>query len=128
MHTYAESVGLGALVAAGISLMGCGQADSELPVCRDKVARIGSTGASLNGVSLNGTTENGTSFNGTTLNGVSINGASFDGTTANRVLLDGTELRLDTDGPSIAGTGIVGTILTGERSDGSDLALRIDSA
>ena len=76
-------------------------------------------GKSLNGISLNGISLNGKSLNGKSLNGISLNGKSLNGVTLTASSVSG---------PPLSGANLVGSTWTGTASDGSTVALRIDSA
>jgi hypothetical protein len=114
------------LVSILVSLSaGCSMDSPTSQLTQDLTAANGTSlnGVSLNGTSLNGTSLNGTSLNGTSLNGTSLNGTSLNGTSLNGTSLNGTSL----NGTSLNGTSLNGTVWTGLLSDGSTLALRIDS-
>jgi hypothetical protein len=114
------------LVSILVSLAaGCSMDSPTSQLTQDLTSANGTSlnGVSLNGTSLNGTSLNGTSLNGTSLNGTSLNGTSLNGTSLNGTSLNGTSL----NGTSLNGTSLNGTVWTGLLSDGSTLALRIDS-
>jgi len=68
---------------------------------------------SPNGVSLNSLSPNGTSLNSLSPNGISANGAPIS---------------IAVSGPPLSGTALVGSRWTGNVSDGTTVALRIDEA
>ncbi len=77
-----------------------------------------------NGVRLNGVRLNGVRLNGVSLNGVRLNGVRLNGVRLNGVGLNGVGL----NGYGLDGAVITGSSWTGNLSDGSQIALRIDSA
>src|SRR5262249_33512682 len=91
---------------------------------------IGRNGITLNGIGRNGIGRNGIGRNGTTLNGIGRNGITLNGINLSGVSLDGSSLTgVDSaTGETLSGTDLVGARLVGFVSDGSTLALRIDSA
>jgi hypothetical protein len=100
----------------------------------DDAGAVSPEGTSLNGTSLNGTSLNGTSLNGTSLSGLNLEGVKLGG----GVTLGGAALSAVTlsatgftgkkpDGTTITGAGFVGAQFSGHLSNGSTVALRVDS-
>lgn len=93
---------------------GCAAADAPAEDPSNATPYVGTT----NGRSPNGVSINGRSPNGITLNGINGNGRSPNG----------TAIGLAASGPPLTGAGIVGSTWTGNLSDGTTVALRLDGA
>src|SRR5262245_13696966 len=123
------STRLGTLLSIVWVCAGCnGLAPMDLGTNNEAVETL--NGISRNGISRNGISRNGISRNGTTLNGISRNGVALNGIDLNGIHLDGSSLTgvSSATGETLSGTDLVGAGLVGLLSDGSTLALRIDSA
>jgi hypothetical protein len=102
-----------------IALCSCGSAPApDEPLATASAALVMDNGVELNGIRLNGIRLNGIRLNGIRLNGVALNGIRLNGAE-----LEGTNV----DGATLSGSDFVGAEMTGNLSDGSTLALRVDS-
>jgi hypothetical protein len=126
-----------------LTTVACGSADSTDPAPSARVGTLRSQIATSNGTELNGTELNGTELNGTELNGTELNGSSLattlvavhlagaarDSHPLTSVWIEEGELRaIDGFGRTLGGTDLVGSVLNGERGDGSRLKVRIQGA
>lgn len=83
---------------------------------------------SPNGPNENGVTPFSLSPNGVSLNSVSPNGSSLNSLSPNGISANGAPVSIAVMGPPLSGTAVVGSTWTGQVSDGTTLALRIEEA
>jgi hypothetical protein len=81
-----------------------------------------------NGVSANGIMPNGIMPNGIMPNGIMPNGVWLNGIMPNGIMPNGTVIGVSGTGAPLGGAGLVGSRWTGQLSDGSTLAIRVDQA
>lgn len=112
-----------ALLASFIAASGCLAGGEDVEPGQVTEQLVNPNGVSLNGVRLNGVRLNGVRLNGVRLNGVTMGGVTVTGVTVKSTKLDGTKA-----GKNVHDRDFVGAQMTGTLSDGTTLAMRIDSA
>ena len=118
---------------AALAAFACGSMKSADPSHPAAVAIrsdiVTANGSELNGSELNGSELNGNTL-GSTLAAVHLSGAELNGESVIRLWLEGGQLRGQQDpaSPILGGTELVGLALDGDKSDGGQVKLRIQSA